>query len=347
MSSTGWLYDGESAIRHEVRVGASGRELLIDLADGRHVAVPADRLVHSESRHDAEIYGRSDVPGWRLGLVDPGAEIHALLPHRQVYGRWIDRLGLVRAMVIGIVLSGAVLFAASRFPAWAAPLVPMEWEKKFGDALVGDFGGRFCKGPGGQAALRKLAARLSPDASSLNIRVADIPMVNAAALPGGNIVIFRKLLDEAEGPDEVAGVLAHEIAHVEERHVTEALLRELGVGVVIAAFGGGTGANIQSLLSARYSRDAEREADSAAIQSLARAGVSPIPAAHFFERMGKAEGRLAEGLAYLSSHPPSAERQRQFRKSAVRGKAYRPALSEAEWKALTRICRSTGPAAAR
>lgn len=339
MTSSGWLYDGESAIRHEVRVQASGRALLIDLADGRRDTVPAERLVHMESRDEGEVFGRSDVAGWRLGLLEPDGELAHLLPRRQVYGRWIDRLGLVRAAAIGLVLSAAVLFAGSRFPTWAAPLVPMSWEKRFGDTLVGDFGGRFCKGAGGQAALRKLAARLSPKASALNIRVADLPMVNAAALPGGNIVIFRKLLDEAEGPDEVAGVLAHEIAHVEERHVTEALLRELGVGVVIAAFGGGTGANIETLLSARYSRDAEREADDAAIRSLARAGVSPIPAARFFERMASQEGRLADGLAYLSSHPPSAERQGRFRQSAVRGKDYRPTLSEAEWKALANICR--------
>jgi predicted Zn-dependent protease len=202
------------------------------------------------------------------------------------------------------------------------------------------FGGRYCDHPGGQAALNKLAAQLSPKAGGLNIRVADIGFVNAAALPGGNIVIFEQLLRHSNGPDEVAGVLAHEIAHVEERHVTQALLRELGMGIFIAAFGGTTGASVNDLMAASYSRDSEREADAGAITALRRAGISPLPTADFFGRMARKEGKLSERLSYISSHPVTRERQRRFAASADELRTYRPSLSRDEWEALVNICRN-------
>jgi hypothetical protein len=344
MSIQGWFYDGEHAARYTVELEASGPDLLIRFADGESIAPPRDRIVHIESRRDCEIYGRSDVPGWRLGL--PGEvpkEIAALLPARQRYGRLIDRFGLVPTVAVGLAVSAAVLFAGWRAPVWLAPHIPMSWEKSYGDALVGDFGRKFCKGPGGQEALSRLAARISPGAERLNMRVVDIKIVNAAALPGGNVVLFDRLLTDAKGPDEVAGVLAHEIAHVERRHVTQAMIRELGFGLVLSAFGGNTGGNVNGVLSAGYSRGSEREADSDAIAKLRSAKVSPLPTAGFFERLGKDEARLgniAEGLSYVSTHPLSKERQKNFRDSAVKGAAYTPALTPAEWEALQNICKN-------
>lgn len=337
----GWLYDGETAARHDVLVGRAGNALLVTLPDGRELEVPAEKLVHVEQRGADDVFGHADLQGWRLVLAEPSSDLASLLPARQRYGRLIDRVGLVPAVLVGLAVSAAVLFLGFRAPQWLAPLVPQQWEERFGDTLVGDFGGRFCTGPGGEVALRKLALRLSPKAEALNIRVVDINMVNAAALPGGNIVIFDRLLTEAGNPDEVAGVLAHEIAHIEERHVTESLIRSLGLGLIVSAFGGTTGANVETLLAASYSRGSETEADERAIDALRRADISPLPTAAFFQRLAKAEaslGRIGEGLAYISTHPMSAERQRRFRDSAVQGRAYRPSLSDEEWKSLREIC---------
>lgn len=342
MEAGGWLYDGESAVRFEARVTVDDGMLRIDLDDGRSLSVQAAELVHLESRGDCELYGRPGVPGWRLAVRDSDP-LAAAIPGKQSYGRWIDRIGLWKAVAIGVVVSAAVLFAANSFPRWVAPYVPESWEKRFGDTLVGDFGGRFCHGRGGQEALDKLARELAPAGTRLNVRVVNIKVVNAAALPGGNIVIFDELLTQADGPDEVAGVLAHEIAHIERRHVTQAMIREYGIGALIGAFGGSAGSNIEMLDSLHYSRGAEAEADSDAIATLRRADISPVPTARFFERLGKQEkglGRVGSGLQYLSTHPLSAAREQRFRESAVGGRAYRPALSRDEWEALADICRT-------
>jgi len=298
-------------------------------------------LVHLESRAGSEVYGRADNEGWRLTLATPIASaIEPLLPTRQRYGRWIDRIGLVPAVVIGVVVSVAVVFATFQIPSLAAPLVPKSWERKFGDALVGDFGGKFCTGAGGQAALAKLSARLGASPEDYRIRVVNVPIVNAAALPGGNIVVFRQLITQAEGPDELAGVLAHEISHVEQRHVTQGLIRELGLGIFIAMLGGSTGSSADMLMSATYSRKAEAEADEGARTALERANISPLPTAGFFARLSRAEGKgtAATMVNYLDSHPLSADRRQRFERAALPGKAYTPALSREEWGALRNIC---------
>jgi hypothetical protein len=337
----GWLYDGEIALRHEVTITVSGDDLQLGLSDGRSFSVPRSRLFHAEERPDAEVYGRRDIEGWRLGVTEDDGGLAHLLPERQRYGRLIDRIGLGPALMIGLVASGLVLFLGSHAPEWLAPLVPRTWEKNFGDTLVGDFGNKACAGAGGQEALNELARRLSPRAGEFNIRVVNIRMVNAAALPGGNIVIFDGLLKEADGAEELAGVLAHEIAHVEERHTTQMMIRHFGLSTLIAGFGGTTGTSIETIMSASYSRSSEEEADREAIRALGQAGISPLPTAGFFQRLARQEekiGAAARGLAYISTHPMSADRERRFRESAAPGRTYLAPLSREQWDALYNIC---------
>jgi beta-barrel assembly-enhancing protease len=337
-----WLYDGQSAVRREVDVEPEAQGLLIKADSGETWSVRSDELIHVETRGEHQVYGLSGVAGWRLGIAEPvGAEIAALLPRKQVYGRWVDRVGLGPALAIGLAFSAAILSLGYTAPAWLAPLVPRSWEKSFGDALVGDFGEKTCASGAGQQALDKLAARLTSHPEHLKVRVMDVRIVNAVALPGGNIILFQGLLHEAESPDEVAGVLAHEIAHVENRDVTQALIRHLGLGILIASFGGNTGANIEALMAARYSRKAESRADADAIAALRHANISPLGTAAFFDRLGKIEskyGRVTGALEYISSHPLSAKRRAAFRASAEPGKKYAPALAEQQWGALQDIC---------
>ncbi|HWH22150.1 MAG TPA: hypothetical protein VNT25_02490, partial [Allosphingosinicella sp.] len=152
-----WLYDGRNAVRRSVELSAAGDMLRLTEADGQSLEVPPQLLFHAQSRAGAETYGRSDLNGWRLTIEGPAMwEVERLLPSKKVYGGLIDRIGLPRAVVIGAAVSAALLFVFYSAPTWLAPLVPERVEKRMGDALVGDFGGKFCRGTGGQAALDKL-----------------------------------------------------------------------------------------------------------------------------------------------------------------------------------------------
>ena len=73
--------------------------------------------------------------------------------------------------------------------------------------------------------------------------------------------MFDGLLKQARSPDEVAGVLAHEIGHVREKHVMQALLRQMGLAVVLGGIDGNSGALVNNMLAMSYSRESEAEAD--------------------------------------------------------------------------------------
>lgn len=342
-----WLYDGSTAIRHAVDVGREGDVLQI-VHDGAPIEeLPIAALAVADRGPGGLTLRREGGAGWRLKLPHPiPPEIDDCFPARASYGRWIDRIGLIPALGACAAASLGVLAFGYFAPTMLAPLVPASVERAYGAALVGDFGGKFCSTPAGTAALRKLTARLDQDPRDLNVRVVDVPVVNAAALPAGNIVIFDKLFEEVDSPDELAGILAHEIAHVRRRHVTAALLREFGVGIFATSIGGSTAGRVDNFLSLSFTRRAEGEADAEAIAMLQRARISPAPTAAFFRKLKDVEGddgRFAPAMAYLSSHPLSSARERRFETAAKNGGAYRPALSPREWTELRAICSTRAP----
>jgi hypothetical protein len=342
-----FLYDGSSGVRHEVDVGVFLGDLVIERADGSLERVPVRDLSLVDRNADGLTIGRPAIDGWRLRVPAPFLpELDALFPRGHGYGGWIDRVGLWPAAAGLGVVSALILTFGYFAPTLLAPLVPASVEKTYGDALVGDFGGKYCSTKLGDAALKRLTAKLDANPDDLNVRVVDVPIVNAAALPANNIVLFDKLLETVETPEELAGILAHEIAHVRRRHVTAALIREFGVGIFAAAFGGTTGGNVDGFVSLSFTRRAEQEADDDAIARLTGAGISPKPTAAFFARLRKAEtnlGRFEPALAYLSSHPLSGDRARRFETAARKGPVYTPALTSREWTELRAICSRRPP----
>ena len=331
-------FDGLTADRHEAEVSAEGDVLVLEVG-GERIAVPADELSIVDEDSRSLILSRKGWAGWRL-VIDQPVEppIRSLLPTAGRYGRWIDRVGLGRAALALAGVAGAVLFVGYSAPAWLAPLVPPAWERNLGTALVGDFGDNACRDPAAQNALEKMAARIEPRAKvPIAMTLIDVGIFNAAALPGGQIVIFDGALEETENADAMAGVLAHEIAHVRRRHVTQALIRELGIGALIRLFAGGVGANAEQLVSLSYTRANENEADADAIAALDRANIDPRPTAALFGRLDRESGGL-DTVEWLNSHPRSKERARNFVASYQPGRRYQPALPATDYAVIRKAC---------
>jgi Zn-dependent protease with chaperone function len=335
--ASAWLHDGRSAVRHDVTVAIEGGRLVID----GFPPAPLDHL----RRIDAPglQFARKDVPGWRLGFdSEPPGPILRQLPAAGRYGGPIDRIGLWGAAAIALALSALVIFGAIQGLDLLARLIPYSWEQRLGDTISGDFGDDACRAPVGQKALDGLARRLSPSGRPMRVRVVNVPIVNAVALPGGRILIFRGLIDEAKSPDEVAGVLAHEIGHVEHRHVMVALLRRFGIGLLVGS-GGSAAEYGQALLESSYSRAAESEADDYSIKHLVKAGISPAPTAQLFQRLGREEAAMPRVFVYMASHPPSAERKKRFDDATKRVLQSHPSLDPAGWAAVRTMCGKTKP----
>ncbi len=344
-----WHYDGTSAIRHEAELLAqdSGFELAFDAADGepatRHF-VRWDELTSRGLRGKTAVFGHQRQPGWQIGFPDGvPSEIKALMPRPARYGSWIHRFRVWKtaAAFAGVTVGLVALFLKA--PEWIAPNIPMSMETRIGTAMLGKLDGKFCKGAGGEAALAALVKRMQPGDPNLSVHVVRTDMVNAITLPGGTILIFDGLLRMANSPDEVAGVLGHEIGHVRHRDVMQALVRQFGLSVLLGGMGGDMGGNLNMLLSASYSRAAESAADDYAMAALRRATVAPKDIAGLFERLGKGEGGVsgaAAALAYVASHPVSADRAARFAKSADPKAVYTPALRRDQWNALIDICQN-------
>ena len=169
-------------------------------------------------------------------------------------------------------------------------------------------------------------ARASGRSMPYHFKVLDLRDVNAFALPGGYVYINRGAVELARSDSEIGGVLAHEIAHVVERHgvkqAEKGQFLGLGLGVLDMVMGGrgmaGSLANLgaqvvgQGVYS-KYSRDAEREADREGVLMMRRAGMDPRGMLTFMHRMAQLQ-RSNPGAAasFFSSHPSLAERERNI-----------------------------------
>ncbi len=160
------------------------------------------------------------------------------------------------------------------------------------------------------------------------------PSINAFAMPGGYIAIHSALILKAETEDEVAGVLAHEIAHVTQRHLARRFEKSnqlsiptlLGTLLSIVAATQNTQAGIAGLTAVsatnaqiltNYTRSNEAEADRVGIQTLADAGFDPVGMAGFFEKLLKEYRHYPRPPEYLLTHPFSERRLAEARNRAL------------------------------
>jgi hypothetical protein len=346
MASAAILFDGEVAEAQPVIASIDGGAVALAFEDGRIERIDPALLNRVDGAEGAPRFSRSDISGWRLRFAaEVDADLAAVLPRRAArYGRWIDRIGLAPAAGAFAIAAALVVAIGYSAPAWVAPLIPEQWERNLGAALVGDFGKLRCTDAEGNRALAALAERLEPGVTSrhgqgaIRFSAINLHLFNAAALPGGQVVVFKDMLTDTNA-DALAGVLAHEIAHVRRRHVTQALVRELGIGALLRLFAGGVGTNAEQLVALSYTRANEAEADGDSIAMLRRAGIDPRPTAHLFAKLAKDSGEDdAFDAEFLDSHPVSRDRARRFAASFAAGAAYRAALTRDQSDALSNVC---------
>lgn len=163
--------------------------------------------------------------------------------------------------------------------------------------------------------------------------------INAFALPGGNIVVNTALIEYCDNPDMLAGVLAHEIGHIEKDHVSKKLIRNIGLSSLLMLAGGSQNAEIikrilHTLTSTNFDRMDESEADEMAVYYMQRTSIDPSALASFFDKMGRKQTVPAEVLNWVSTHPAAEVRAAKIRKLAKQGQSYTPAIDAASWAYL-------------
>ena len=196
--------------------------------------------------------------------------------------------------------------------------------------------------------MEELVSRLVPPDSAyvFQVEVVDSSLVNAIAFPGGNILIFRGLLEKSPSAEAVAGVLAHEMQHVFQRHGTENLLNQVALSGLFKlltveenAIVGRIFAGVRTLSLLKYTRELETEADALALQLLYQVGVDPVEMLAMFQVLKNHSSSLPESI---STHPDMSSRMDKL-KIIIDQKqdlVSKPVLSKQSWESLQNICKN-------
>ena len=355
----GWparYHDGRTAKSQEVaaQLGADGL-IVTDAADAQVVSWPFGeiRLIDGPNDDGTIKLGRVDAPG-RLTLRQADTldalEMHCSGLHRSMDGHQPWRAILlwsgIAIAAIAFLIVIAIPFAARHAAQWLSPAREVQLGDQVADAII------FitvtsehrqhpdCSTVQGDAALKHLTSPLMAQLAlpePPRIRIVNSAMLNALSLPGGQILVFKGLLDFVESPSELAGILAHEGAHIELGHPTALVIQRSATAFLIGlllgdVFGGSAvGAAGAAILDAHFGQDAERAADARALILLQKAGIDPHPFAAFFERLDAKGQQSAIPLDFLSSHPLNAERAQHIEAAPHQGGQ---ALDPQGWQAL-------------
>jgi Zn-dependent protease with chaperone function len=363
-SAHGAFFDGATSARRDVTVELAPHVLRIRAGDGTALAEWSyDQLEHLSAPDGVLRLGKAGNPVLaRLEVRDP--QLAAAIDERSLP---VDRSGrnerrmrtkvIVWSLAATVSLALVAVWGVPRIADRLAPIIPISLERKLGAAIERqvraslDPGhadaafecGNAAKEKQGRAAFDKLMREIETAADlpiPLNAAIVRQPEANAFALPGGYIYVFQGLIDKAETPDELAGVIAHEVGHVAHRDGVRAVLQGAGLsllfGMLLGDFVGG-GAVVfaaKTILQTSYSRDVEMAADAYGVALMSKVGGDPRALGKLLLRI---EGTTHPGPKILLDHPEARERGALI-EAMAKPSPTRPLLAPAEWAALKSVC---------
>lgn len=252
------------------------------------------------------------------------------------------------AIVATLVLLVGGYFGIRQAGRAAIDLLPHSADEQVGKLAMGamNLEGEVVTDPLLKSAVRSIVDRLSKsdtDGFRFDVRIVDASIVNAFALPGGQIVVYTGLLRAAKTPEQVAGVLAHEMAHVTRRHGMQRIAQSVGVIALVQLLAG----DVSGLAAVgvelvrdgainSYSREQESDADTDGVERMRGARLDPRALAEFFEVLKSRELGLPSMAAWLGTHPDLAERIANVRKQSVHFDTRRARAFEFNWAEVQR-----------
>jgi beta-barrel assembly-enhancing protease len=325
-------------------------------AGGHSKRVPVSELSLREigfSGFGLELAWKDGGASWAVHVLD-GHDARALLAspalastsqalalrkrqRRTAAGRSLGWTFLVSVALVPLLLLLFVTLNATRIADWVAERVPIEQEIDWGRQLFQGMRGTLGVQAGGAAleAVQSIGSRLTSGSRyRYEFHVGDDSTLNAFAIPGGVIVVHSGLIAATTRPEELAGVLAHEIQHVESRHSLRGVVKDLGFRGLWTLATGDLGATVigqaaLEITSLKFSRDDETEADMKGLDLLIKASIDPSGMPAFFKTMGEKAAGMP--VAFLSTHPSSSEREHMLEERIANVTQAFPPLDLGPW----------------
>ena len=246
---------------------------------------------------------------------------------------WLSRMlnknamGMLKVLVVFFAVLMAAYFWLVPFLAERlAKKVPVSYEEQLGDALFETLKEGFIIDEKKTAYINEFFSELK-NSTNYNIRITVVKenIANAFAMPGGNMVVYDKILAGMNSYEELAALLSHEFTHVNERHTTRSLFRQLGSTIFLSVILGDIGSiantvirNADNLKGLNYSRGLEKEADINGLKILSERKIDCNGFINLFELLKKETQQVGKQPAgWISSHPDLDKRIDYIKKNEL------------------------------
>ena len=358
----GSFYDGHTIVPQTISIAVTPTGLTLQLASTNTKFWPYSELQQTQGRYSGEEVRLERGAGLGETVVIPNANI--LLAIHQIGGkeaRHFHHPGTRRKRVYGTIAAALaalpIIYGIFTWgvPSLAGPItatIPISWETQLGQFVQQEFTDDedICENAEMvhtlEILLTKLLTPMKDSPYEFQVTVVDSPIINAMAAPGGYLIVFRGLLQDTDTPEELAGVLAHEIQHVMLRHSMRLIVQHVSMAFIIAALSGDASGMLsyglqaaQALQALSYSREAENQADEQGLALLQQAGINPEGMMTFFEKLSQDDGGTSP-FRYFSTHPPTTERRRHLEELASdQALPYQEFSFDQDWEILRNLCK--------
>jgi len=355
--------DGRTATRHPVTLTVTPSTLLIVMADGSGRQWPYNQIRQTQGAYRGEPVRLEfgPEPCEALVVATPAVltEIHAaapgIAPHLHDPAWRNTRLHWTLGAALGMVLMliGLYRWGIPGVASAAAPYVPVSWEESLGRQVVARLApkNQQCRDPERLQKLDQIAQTLAATRPAspyrITLSVVDNPTVNAFAAPGGQVILLRGLLEQTNSPEELAGVLAHELQHVYQRHTTKSILEETAGTLLLTAVSGDLSGGLawaiegaRAMGALHYSRAHEQEADIEGLHMLQTAHLDPAAMMAMYGRMQQSDQSHHAPPEFLSTHPNMNDRLATLLALAAPPPSEpQPLLPGEDWPDIRSLCR--------
>lgn len=332
--------------------------LLLDLGAGREESVPWFLFKTASGGFDHQqmllSWSRGDEP-WSLMPADTTARelllTHAPSEMQTRLALWNKQVARTRRgfqrlwLVLGLGIVSPVLllvlfwWQSERIVGAVVDRVSQQTEQDLGKLVFAQVAANtpLIKDGAALRAIQNIGAKLTAGSSyTYHWNIAKNPVINAFAMPGGYVVVNTGLILAADTAEEVAGVLAHEVQHVEKRHSLKGLVHNLGLSALVNLGLGDLGSNVwgnvaSQLGTLKFGRDHETEADVLGLVALQKARIDANGMLHFFEKLKTHKGAT---LSLLSTHPASEDRLAALQTAIAKQQASDVQPLELDWAAI-------------